>query len=168
MGTRVGSLTHRIDLLVLPYLELVLEYNPVLKESTPALITSATEQASTLAAYLASFSLAQLLLKASDFGLETADSLLKLVEREEVKLVQEGLRKIRAGANYVRKEGVVRNGSEKVQSLEDASLLDAAATVLGLDFIFLMLGVQGLVNKPESKKPEATGQEVENEGLEED
>ena len=41
---QASSLTHRIDLLILPYLELVLEYNPVVKEPTLVLMTSATEQ----------------------------------------------------------------------------------------------------------------------------
>jgi hypothetical protein len=35
--------------------------------------------------------------------------------REEVKPVQEGLRKILAGATSNRKGGVIRNGSEKVR-----------------------------------------------------
>jgi hypothetical protein len=63
--------------------------------------------------------------------LATADSLLKLVDRlefchckhrfyldvfrEEIKPVQEGVRKIQAGATHVRKEGVIRNGSDKVK-----------------------------------------------------
>merc|ERR1712071_655698 len=99
------------------------------------IMTSATEQANTAVTFLASFPLTQLVIKDSVLGLETTDSLLKLVDREEIKPVQEGLRKIQAGVTQIRKEGVIRNGSEKVQSLEDASLLEAASAVLGLDYV---------------------------------
>merc|ERR1711970_1615845 len=54
---------------------------PVLKQATPALYKSTkegvTSYATLAATYIASFTLAQLLLKASDVGLETADSFLK-------------------------------------------------------------------------------------------
>ena len=86
--------------------------------------------------YLASFTLAQLALKvtflcsysrisahtdpslqASDSGLETADSLLKLVPASyssQCELLVSGLKTVREEAATVRKEGATRNGSQKV------------------------------------------------------
>ena len=61
----------------------------------------------------------------SDLGLESADSLLKLVPanyEEQVKPLVDGVRKVRAGAAHVRKEGVRVNGTEKVTCL-DLSLI---------------------------------------------
>merc|ERR1712071_527523 len=120
------------------------------KEPTMGIMTSATEQANTAVTFVASFPLAQLVIKASVLGLETTDSLLKLVDREEIKPVQEGLRKIQAGVIRIGKEGVIRNGSEK-----DATLVEAAATVLGLDYVFSLLGLQGLFTELEVKEQES-------------
>merc|ERR1712071_496249 len=130
------------------------------KEPTLAIMTSATEQANTAVTFVASFALTQLVIKASVLGLETTDSLLKLVDREEIKPVQEGLRKIQAGVTRIGKEGVVRNGSEKVQSLEDATLLEAAVSVLGFKYVFSLLGFQGFLAQLEVKEQEAAGQEA--------
>ena len=59
----------------------------------------------------------QIVLKMSDLGLESADSLLKLVPasyEESCKPLVDGVRKVRDGAAYVRKEGVKANGTAKV------------------------------------------------------
>merc|ERR1712071_252611 len=154
---QASSLSSRLDVSLLSYLELLLARLPVLKEPTVALMTSASEQATSAATFLASFPLTQLVIKASVLGLEMTDSLLKLVDREEIKPVQEGLSKIQAGVTQIRKEGVIRNGS--VQSLEDASLLEAASAVLGLDYVFSMLGLQGLLKELEAKEPTVTVEE---------
>ena len=53
----------------------------------------------------------------SDISLESADSLLKLVPasyEERCKPLVDGVRKVRAGAAHLRKEGVRVNGTEKV------------------------------------------------------
>jgi len=87
---------------------------PALKEATPALYAStlaaATAHATLLATYLASFTLAQVVLKASDAGLETTDALLKLVPGEKVVPIMEGIKRVRAEAAVVRKEGARKNG----------------------------------------------------------
>merc|ERR1712212_428998 len=87
---------------------------PALKQATPALYNSTKEGVSsyaTLAAtYVASFTLAQLLLKASDVGLETADSFLKWTSNEKVEPIMMGLRRVRSDVSTVRKEGVIQNG----------------------------------------------------------
>merc|ERR1711990_652657 len=109
---------------------------PVLKQTTPELINSTKEGVSsyaTLAAsYIASFTLAQLFLKASDVCLETADSLLKWTSNEKVEPIMMGLRRVRSDLSTVRKEGVIRNGTEKAKEIEEASLLWAVLEIVGL------------------------------------
>ena len=88
----------------------------------------------TLAAtYVASFTLAHVFLKASDVGLETADSVLKWTSNEKVRFavlllfdllhikvepIMMGLRRVRTDVGTVRKEGVIRNGTDKVMLFE--------------------------------------------------
>merc|ERR1719292_36022 len=109
---------------------------PVLKQTTPEFINSTKEGVSsyaTLAAtYIASFTLAQLLLKASDVCLETADSVLKWTSNEKVEPIMMGLRRVRSDVSTVRKEGVIRNGTDKAKVLEEASLIWAMVEIVGL------------------------------------
>merc|ERR1719319_1807957 len=118
---------------------------PALKEATPALYTStlaaATAHATLLATYLASFTLAQVVLKASDAGLETTDALLKLVPGEKVVPIMEGIKRVRVEAAVVRKEGARKNGTEQVTALEDATLVEAVAAILGVTWILAMFGI---------------------------
>ena len=87
----------------------------------------------TLAAtYVASFTLAHVFLKASDVGLETADNVLKWTSNEKVETkvlqmismslkvepIMMGLRRVRTDVGTVRKEGVIRNGTDKVMLFE--------------------------------------------------
>merc|ERR1712114_25458 len=103
--------------------ESLVEKIPVLKQATPALYNSAKESVGsfvTLAAtYVASFTLAHVFLKASDVGLETADGMLKWTSNEKVEPIMMGLRRVRSDVSTVRKEGVVRNGTEKAKVLEE-------------------------------------------------
>jgi len=118
---------------------------PALKEATPALYAStlaaATAHATLLATYLASFTLAQVVLKASDAGLETTDALLKLVPGEKVVPIMEGIKRVRAEAAVVRKEGARKNGTEQVAALEDATLVEAVTAILGITWILAMFGI---------------------------
>merc|ERR1739838_105727 len=96
----------------------------------------ATSYATLAATYIASFTLVQLFLKASDVCLETADSLLKLTSNEKVEPIMMGLRRVRSDVSTVRKEGVIRNGTEKAKVLEEASLLWAVVEIVGLSSFF--------------------------------
>merc|ERR1712212_626854 len=113
---------------------------PGLKQTTPELINSTKEgvssYASLAATYIASFTLAQLFLKASDVCLETADSLLKWTSNEKVEPIMMGLRRVRSDLSTVRKEGVIRNGTGKVKEMEEASLLWAVLEIVGLSNFF--------------------------------
>ena len=64
----------------------------------------------------------QVVLKASDTGLELSDGLLKLVPGEKAVPIVEGLRKVRSEAATVRKEGARQNGTSKVGNLEQDCL----------------------------------------------
>merc|ERR1712212_154446 len=109
---------------------------PALKQATPALYNSTKEgvssYASLVATYVASFTLAHVFLKASDVGLETADSVLKWTSNEKVEPIMMGLRRVRTDVGTVRKEGVIRNGSDKAKVLEEASLIWAMVEMVGL------------------------------------
>merc|ERR1712105_479934 len=118
----------------------LVEKIPVLKQATPALYNSAKESVGsfvTLATtYVASFTLAHVFLKASDVCLETADSLLKWTSNEKVEPIMMGLRRVRSDLSTVRKEGVIRNGTEKAKEMEEASLLWAVLEIVGLSNFF--------------------------------
>merc|ERR1711934_145255 len=113
---------------------------PVLKQTWAALYKSTkegvTSYATLAATYIASFTLAQLFLKASDVGLETADSLLKWTSNEKVEPIMMGLRRVRSDVSTVRKEGVIQNGTAKAKMLEEASLLWAVVEIVGLANIY--------------------------------
>merc|ERR1711934_862441 len=135
---------------------------PALKQATPALYNTTKEGVSSYAymgaTYMASFTFANVLLKASDLGLETADSVLKWTSSEKVEPVMTGLRRVRSEATIVRKEGVVRNGTEKAKLLEEASLIWAMVEMVGLasyyNYFLTNEGEQGveMVAKPAVKK----------------
>merc|ERR1712055_242712 len=116
---------------------------PVLKQTMPELINSTKEGVSSYAAlaatYIASFTLVQLLLKASDVCLETADSLLKWTSNEKVEPIMMGLRRVRSDLSTVRKEGVIRNGTEKAKEMEEASLLWAMLEIVGLSNFYTLV-----------------------------
>merc|ERR1712010_359482 len=128
---------------------------PALKQATPALYTSIKEgvssYASLAATYFASFTLAHVFLKASDAGLETADSVLKRTSNEKVEPIMMGLRRVRSDVSTVRKDGVIRNGTEKAKVLEESSLLWAVVQMVGLaNFYtyFMPEGVETVVKQP--------------------
>merc|ERR1719474_2030428 len=118
----------------------LVEKVPALKQATPILYNSTRESVSscaTLAAtYLASFTIAQVFLKAADLGLETTDGLLKLTANEKVDPILRGLRRVRSEATSLRKEGIVLNGTVKAKTLEEATLIGAMLEIFGLCSFF--------------------------------
>merc|ERR1712133_114163 len=110
----------------------LVEKIPVLKQATPALYNSAKEGVGSFATYVASFTLAHIFLKASDVGLEIADSMLKWTSNDKVESIMMGLRRVRSDVCTVRKEVVVRNGTEKAKVLEESSLTWAVVEMFGL------------------------------------
>jgi len=118
----------------------LVERVPTLKQSTPVLYKSTRESvgsyASLVATYVASFTIAQVFLKAADLGLETTDGLLKLTANEKVDSILVGLRRVREEATSLRKEGIVLNGTAKAKTLEEATLIGAMLEIFGLGSFF--------------------------------
>merc|ERR1711962_138324 len=127
-----ASLCSGVDTLV--------EKVPALKQSTPMLYNSARESVGSyvtrVATYVASFTIAQVFLKAADLGLETTDGLLKLTANEKVDPILRGLRRVRSEATSLRKEGIVLNGTDKAKTLEEATLIGALLEIFGLGSFF--------------------------------
>ena len=130
------SVAASVDATLCSGVDHIVEKVPALKQTTPDLYNTTVEGvgncAATASTYLASFTIAHIVLKASDAGLGTADSMLKWTANENVEPVMMGLRRIRDEATNVRKSGVERNGSDKSKAVEDASLAWAMVEVLGL------------------------------------
>jgi len=118
----------------------LVEKVPALKEATPILYNSTRESvgsyATLVATYLASFTMAQVFLKAADLGLETTDGLLKLTANEKVDPILRGLRRVRSEATSLRKEGIVLDGTDKAKTLEEATLIGAMLEIFGLGSFF--------------------------------
>ena len=133
---QVASVATSVDAALCSGVDHIVEKVPALKQATPDLYNTTVEGvgncATTASTYLASFNIAHIVLKASDAGLGTADSMLKWTGNENVEPVMMGLQRIRDEATTVRKSGVERNGSEKSKVIEDASLTRAMVEVLGL------------------------------------
>jgi len=85
---------------------------------------------------VASFTIAQVFLKAADLGLENTEGLLKLIANEKVDPILRGLRRVRSEASSLRKEGIVLNGTVKAKTLEEATLIGAMLEIFGLSSFF--------------------------------
>merc|ERR1711973_1030287 len=137
---KVATAAVSLDTSLCSGVDKLVEKVPALKQATPALYNSTRESISSyatlVATYVASFTIAQVALKAVDFGLETSDGLLKWTGNEKVDPILMGLRKVRSEATYLRKEGVNLNGTEKARVLEEATLLGAVMEIFGLGFYY--------------------------------
>merc|ERR1719204_2736603 len=118
----------------------LVEKVPALKQATPILYNSTRESvgsyATLVATYVASFTIAQVFLKAADLGLENTEGLLKLTANEKVDPILRGLRRVRSEASSLRKEGTVLNGTVKVKTIEEATLIGAMLEIFGLGSFF--------------------------------
>jgi len=156
---KVASIAVSLDASLCSGVDNLVEKVPALKQATPALYNSTRESISSyatlVATYVASFTIAQVALKAADIGLETSDGLLKWTGNEKVDPILMGLRKVRSEATSLRKEGVNLNGTEKARVLEEATLLGALMEIFGLGFYY------NQVEKSEVKaSPEMDGEAV--------
>jgi len=122
----------------------LVEKVPALKQSTPVLYNSTRESvgsyATLVATYMASFTIAQVFLKAADLGLETTDGVLKLTANKKVDPILMGLRRVREEATSLRKEGIALNGTAKAKTLEEATLIGAMLEIFGLNSFFNQQG----------------------------
>merc|ERR1719186_2112021 len=137
---QVTSAAVSLDAKLSSSIDNLVEKMPALKQATPVLYDSTRESvksyATFAATYLASFTLAHVLLKATDLSLETTDGLLKWLANEKVDPVLVGLRRLRSDAEHLRKQGVGLNGTEKAKVLEEATLIGALVEIFGLTSFF--------------------------------
>jgi len=137
---KVATVAVSLDTSLCSGVDKLVEKVPALKQATPALYNSTRESISSyatlVATYVASFTIAQVALKAADIGLETSDGLLKWTGNEKVDPILMGLRKVRSEATSLRKEGVNLNGTEKAKVLEEATLLGALMEIFCLGFYY--------------------------------
>merc|ERR1711934_739247 len=64
---------------------------------------------------------------------------LKWTSNEKVESIMMGLRRVRSDLSTVRKEGVIRNGTEKAKEMEEASLLWAVLEIAGLPNFYTLV-----------------------------
>merc|ERR1712029_672715 len=153
MGNKVATAAVSLDTSLCSGVDKLVEKVPALKQATPALYNSTRESISSyatlVATYVASFTIAQVALKAADIGLETSDGLLKWTGNEKVDPIVTGLRKVRREASSLRKEGVALNGTEKARVLGEATLLGALMEISGLGFYYNQVGKGEVEASPE-------------------
>merc|ERR1719153_1971024 len=137
---KAATMAASLDATLCSGVDNLVEKVPALKQATPALYNSTRESvgryASLVATYMASFTIAQVLLKAVDLGLETTDGLLKLTANQKVDPILTGLRRVRNEATSLRKGGIVLNGTAKAKILEEATLIGAMFGIFGLGSFF--------------------------------
>merc|ERR1712037_330635 len=80
-------------------------------------------------------------LKFSEFGMDGADRILKMIPGEKKEPLVSGLHWVRDETAVVRQEGAKRNGSERVLALENASLLEVLAGLLNCSYLLNLFGV---------------------------
>merc|ERR1711973_972751 len=150
---KAATMAASLDATLCSGVDNLVEKVPALKQATPALYNSTRESISSyatlVATYVASFTIAQVALKAADIGLETSDGLLKWTGNEKVDPILMGLRKVRSEATSLRKEGVGLNGSEKARLLEEATFLGALMEIFGLGFYYNQVEKSEIKASPE-------------------
>jgi len=124
-------------------LDTLVEKVPVLKESTSSLYSTSkdtiTRYCQDASAYLASFTLAQLALRIGDSSLETFGNLVQVCTGFD-NLATNSLAEVRKGVKWVRQEGAIKNGSEKMKILQEAPLMEAIAHAFNLKYLMSLIG----------------------------
>jgi len=124
-------------------LDTLVEKVPVLKESTSSLYSTSkatiTRYCQDASAYLASFTLAQLALRIGDSSLETFGNLVQVCTGFD-NLATNSLAEVRKGVKWVRQEGAIKNGSEKMKVLQEAPLMEAIAHAFNLKYLMSLVG----------------------------
>merc|ERR1719204_2503562 len=144
---KAATMAASLDATLCSGVDNLVEKVPALKQATPALYNSTRDSVGSyinlVATYMASFTIAQVFLKAADLGLETTDGLLKLTANQKVDPILTGLRRVRSQATSLRKEGIVLNGTDKAKTLEEATLIGAMLEIFGLGSFFNQTGNSG-------------------------
>jgi len=147
LGTATNVLS-TLDSMAADRLVRLLDAAPMLRKQLPEMYEDTKNSAGTkvfqLTAFIASFTLCQVVLKVADSSLATTDSAARVVGINEMNLLVRGLRKTRSMGTEVRREGARMNGNPKLARIDDASLVGAIAELSGLlDILGLRLKAEG-------------------------
>merc|ERR1712059_150068 len=143
---QVSAAVANLDGLACGGLDQLLERVPVLRGSTPEVMETTKEVAASyvglLTEYLASFTLAQVALKAGEASLSMVDSILKMTGLEDKMPVSIG--SVRREARALRRAGIRRSVAESspAQTLGEVSLLGAVAEIMGVNFFLSAVGLK--------------------------
>merc|ERR1719489_265855 len=142
---QVSAAVNSVDSSLCSGLDKLVDKVPALKQETPELYNSTKSSVGSYTfmatTYVASFTLVSYALKFSDFGMDGADRILKMIPGEKTQPLLSGLHWVRDEAAVVRQEGARRNGSERVLALENASLLEVLAGLLKCSYLLNLFGV---------------------------
>jgi len=155
---QVSAAVSSVDLSLCSGLDKLVDKLPALKQETPELYyttkSSVGSYAFMASTYVASFTVVSYALKFTEFGMDGADRVLKMIPGEKKEPLLSGLLWVRDEAAVVRQEGAKRNGSERVLALENASLLEALAGLLNCTYLLNLFGVPtAAVDADEPVKP---------------
>lgn len=132
----VSAAVEKVDCYACCGIDQLTEKVPQLKDDTPKLIeeTKGTITSYFTAAmdYTASFSVAQLTLKAVDSGLDIVEKVLNKAGAGPESIVVSNVRKLHTTANSVRLSGAKKAGTEKAKKLEKSSVMGALMFMLGV------------------------------------
>merc|ERR1719309_427088 len=155
---QVSAAVSSVDSSLCSGLDKLVDKLPALKQETPELYyttkSSVGSYAFMASTYVASFTVVSYALKFTEFGMDGADRVLKMIPGEKKEPLLSGLLWVRDEAAVVRQEGAKRNGSERVLALENASLLEALAGLLNCTYLLNLFGVPtAAVDADEPVKP---------------
>jgi hypothetical protein len=140
----VSAAMEKVDCGICCGIDQLTEKVPQLKEATPKLMeetkSSVTSYITAVTDWAASFSVAQLVLKVTDAGLNVVEDVLQKTVTTEESSVVSGVRKIHSTANLIRISGVNKAGTEKAKKIEEASIAEAVMFMLGVTDLLTFLG----------------------------
>ena len=132
----VTNVLNTLDSMAVDRLVRLLDAAPVLRKQLPELFEDTKNSAGTkvfhMTAFIASFTLTQVVLKVADSSLATTDFAARVAGIDEMSMLVRGLRKTRSTATEVRREGARINGNPKFARIDDASLVGTFAELSGL------------------------------------
>jgi len=142
---QVSAAVNSVDSSLCSGLDKLVDKMPALKKKTPELYNETKSSVGSFAfmatTYVASFTVVSYALKFSEFGMDGADRILKMIPGEKKEPLVSGLHWVRDETAVVRQEGAKRNGSERVLALENASLLEVLAGLLNCTYLLNLFGV---------------------------
>merc|ERR1712037_288359 len=134
---QVSAAVNSVDSSLCSGLDKLVDKMPALKKKTPELCNETKSSVGSFAfmatTYVTSFTVVSYALKFSEFGMDGADRILKMIPGEKKEPLVSGLHWVRDETAVVRQEGAKRNGSERVLALENASLLEVLAAAVDAD-----------------------------------